>query len=170
MLIRIQDFSLVLATIVTSFKNFMNVSEDADLELVEVAGGGDMHELDEDDRIARVEDAAANGTPKQALPIGQTRVQASQKVQAPAATTQKKKKKVVADSWADEDAESSEPSDWDADDSDGDATVASTKATSVTTTGAPAWDEESGEGLRKVALAFEALKKAFDDKFKKMWA
>ncbi|PNS19178.1 hypothetical protein CAC42_1914 [Sphaceloma murrayae] len=171
----LNDFSLVLATIVTSFKNFMNVSEDADLAMVEVGGGGDMHELDEDERIARFETAGGPEQARKALPLGTGRVEATSNVQAPVATQPiKKKKKVVADSWdQDEEAQSSSSaeSDWDAGDSDdGAPTVASTKATSYTTTGAPAWDEDSGEGLRKVALAFEGLKKSFDEKFKKMWA
>ncbi|PSK58644.1 hypothetical protein B9Z65_6659 [Elsinoe australis] len=175
----LNDFSLVLATIVTSFKNFMNVSVDADLEMVEVGGGGDMHELDEDDRMATLESAGAAGSgpgPKKNLPMGQSKVEATSKVQAPSTTQQvKKKKKVVAESWdEDEEAQSSSSADseWDAgaDSEDEKATQASTKATSFTTTGAPAWDEDSGEGLRKVALAFEALKKSFDERFKKMWA
>lgn len=157
----------------------MNVSVDADLEMVEVGGGGDMHELDEDDRMATLESAGAAGSglsAKKNLPMGQSKVEATSKVQAPSTTQQvKKKKKVVAESWDEDDeaqTSSSAESEWDAgaDSEDENATQASTKATSFTTTGAPAWDEDSGEGLRKVALAFEALKKSFDERFKKMWA
>jgi hypothetical protein len=172
----LNDFSLVLATIVTSFKNFMNVSVDADLEMVEVGGGGDMHEIDEDERVASFEDGAkgAGGPGKKDLPMRASKVEMTSKVAPPTTVpTAKKKKKVVADSWdADEDAQTSSESEVQSDwggDSESETEVASTKATS-TTTGGPAWDEDSGEGLRKVALAFEGLKKSFDDKFKKMWA
>ncbi|KAF4550357.1 DEAD/DEAH box helicase-like protein 4 [Elsinoe fawcettii] len=170
----LNDFSLVLATIVTSFKNYMNVSADADLEMVEVAGGGDMHELDEDDRIATFESAGGKEqAAKKGVPAGPSKVEQTSKVQAPTAAQQKKKtKKVVADSWDDdaEGSDSSVQSDWGGESESEAPTKASTRATSPTTVGAPAWDEDSGEGLRKVALAFEALKRTFDEKFKKMWA
>ncbi|KAF2223947.1 hypothetical protein BDZ85DRAFT_215565 [Elsinoe ampelina] len=173
----LNDFSLVLATIVTSFKNYMNVSADADLEMVEVGGSGDMHELDEDERIATFESAGSKeAATNKGLPSGQTKVEQTTKTSAPSSAVQKKKtKKVVADSWEEDEAaqsDSSVASDWGGDsEEEAVPTKASTRATSpTTTTGAPAWDEDSGEGLRKVALAFEGLKRSFDEKFKKMWA
>lgn len=171
----LNDFSMVLATIVTSFKNFMNMAEDADLEFVEVAGSGDLHEIDEDDRIAKVEEAGSQGGGvKKTMPMGPSKVAETQNVAAPTVTQQKKKKKKkVAESWdEDEEAASSSPeSEWDAgDDSDeGDAASTSTRPTTVSSS-TPAWEEDSGEGLRKVALAFNRLKVTFDEKFRRMWA
>lgn len=164
------DFSMVLATIVTSFKNFMNMDEDADLEFIEVAGSGDLHEIDEDDRIARQEECSQGGA-RTTLPVGRSAVQQSQTVAAPS-NTQSKKKKKVADSWDEDDdaaSSSSAESEWDAGGSDDDAASTSTRPTTVSSS-TPAWEEESGEGLKNVAIAFQRLKLTFDQKFFKMWA
>lgn len=161
---------MVLATVVTSFKNFMNMDEDADLDFVEVAGSGDLHEIDEDDRIARQEESSQGGA-QSTLPLGRSAVQQTQTLAAPS-TTQLKKKKKVVDSWDEDDdaaSSSSAESDWDAGASDDDAASTSTRPTTVSSS-TPAWEEESGEGLKNVAIAFQRLKVTFEERFKKMWA
>jgi hypothetical protein len=94
---KLNDFSMILATIVASMKNFMGMKSDDDVDLDEVRGSGD-----------------------------------------------------VAEELAGEADEG--------DDSGGEHTQR------------PAWAAESDQGMVKVLVAFEMLRKEFDEKFKAMWA
>jgi hypothetical protein len=147
----LNDFSMVLATIVTSLSNFMNLGSDSDLDFIDIRGGGDEAEEDREDKFLPTDAASeitnlsgttlasGNGPTKQDLPI-----------------QVKKKKTKVMDSWED-DAEESESDDveedWDAEDADQEP---------------PAWEE--GKGLLDVLKTFKALKEDFDTKFRTMWA
>ncbi|KAH7079592.1 hypothetical protein FB567DRAFT_631384 [Paraphoma chrysanthemicola] len=147
----LNDFSMVLATIVTSLSNFMNLGSDSDLDFIDIRGGGDEAEEDREDKFLPTDAASeitnlsgttlasGNGPVKQDLPV-----------------QVKKKKAKVMDSWED-DAEESESDevdeDWDADDADQEP---------------PAWEE--GKGLLDVLKTFKALKEDFDTKFRTMWA
>jgi superfamily II RNA helicase len=147
----LNDFSMVLATIVTSLSNFMNLGSDSDLDFIDIRGGGDEGEEEKEDKFlpndAASEITNLSGT---TLNSGSGIVKQEMPIQV------KKKKAKVMDSWEDEDEEESEEDveeDWDADEGDGEA---------------PAWEE--GAGLLNVLKAFKALKEDFDTKFRLMWA
>lgn len=148
----LNDFSMVLATIVTSLSNFMNLGTESDLDFIDVRGGGDEADEEREDKFLPNDGASditnlsgttlasgSNNVVKQELPI-----------------QVKKKKAKVMDSWDDEDdddEESEVEEDWDADGEEGEA---------------PAWEE--GAGMLNVLKAFRALKEDFDTKFRMMWA
>jgi len=154
------DFSLVLATIVTSFRNYMNLNEGTDLDMLDVMGGGDAHEGALDERLAeRLEqmNASSSGTSTPAEAVKEQ----------PKPVTKAKTK--VTDSWEDDvpeaDAETEDPVKDKAALTAGDAVIDAEKDVKR-----PAWEESSGQDLMKVLRAFERLKVTFDEKFKKMWA
>jgi hypothetical protein len=147
----LNDFSMVLATIVTSLSNFMNLGTDSDLDFIDVRGGGDEADEDKEDKLLP-NDAASEITNLS----GTTLNSGSGPVKQDLPIQVKKKKAKVMDSWEDEDDDEEEDDveeDWDADDADQEA---------------PAWEE--GAGLLNVLKAFKALKEDFDTKFKTMWA
>lgn len=147
----LNDFSMVLATIVTSLSNFMKLGSDSDLDFIDIRGGGDEGEEEKEDKFLP-NDAASEVTNLS----GTTLASGSGIVKQEMPIQVKKKKAKVMDSWDDEDDESSEEEaeeEWDADDAEGDA---------------PAWEE--GAGLLNVLKAFKALKEDFDTKFRMMWA
>lgn len=148
----LNDFSMVLATIVTSLSNFMNLGTESDLDFIDIRGGGDEAEEDREDKFLPTDTASeitnlsgttlnsGSGPTKQELPV----------------QVKKKKKAKVVDSWeeaSEEEEEEDVEEDWDADDGDQEP---------------PAWEE--GAGLLNVLKAFRALKVDFDTKFRTMWA
>lgn len=146
----LNDFSMVLATIVTSLTNFMNLGTESDLDFIDVRGGGDDDEEDLEDKLQGVADD------QQGPETG------SQGARGPAAQQNlpvqlAKKKKKVAESWDEEaESDSSEGENWDdGEDSEDEA-------------GEVAWDEKTG--LLNVLKAFKLLKADFDTKFRAMWA
>ncbi|KAF1994834.1 DEAD/DEAH box helicase [Amniculicola lignicola CBS 123094] len=150
----LNDFSMVLATIVTSLSNFMNLTAEGDLSLVDVRGEGDEHEESVDDKFLPPGDpatvaaeVAARGpgpamaeTVKQDLPVRQ-------------------KKKKVLDSW-DEGS--------DAEDSEEEVETEAAKLEEMQASEMPAWEE--GQGLLNVLKSFKMLKEEFDTKFRAMWS
>ncbi|PVH99267.1 P-loop containing nucleoside triphosphate hydrolase protein [Periconia macrospinosa] len=146
----LNDFSMVLATIVTSLSNFMNLSSDSELD---VRGEGEGVEEAQEDKLLPDDSGYETGSTISAASRG------------PAARNvlpvQVKKKKKVAESWDD-----------DADEEDLQAERAA-KAERVEAElraleEKPAWEE--GQGLLNVLKAFKALKEEFDTKFRAMWA
>ncbi|KAF2497209.1 DEAD/DEAH box helicase-like protein [Lophium mytilinum] len=155
----LNDFSLVLATIVTSFSNYMKLSADADVDLATVMGGGDAAEENKEERAMTPDqsgNAAAMGTTGGSG--GRSGNQASGGATPIVLPTRSRKK--VVDSWdTAEDAEAAADadavgSDWDDEDDESDDD-------------SPAWEDQ---GLLKVLKAFQMLKKDFDTKFRVMWA
>jgi superfamily II RNA helicase len=147
----LNDFSMVLATIVTSLSNFMNLGTESELDFIDVRGGGDEADEEKEDKFLP-NDAASEVTNLS----GTTLNSGSGPVKQDLPIQVKKKKAKVMDSWEDEDEEDEEEDveeDWDADDADQEA---------------PAWEE--GAGLLNVLKAFKALKEDFDTKFRTMWA
>ncbi|KAK3352620.1 hypothetical protein B0T25DRAFT_189350 [Lasiosphaeria hispida] len=171
---RLKDFSLVLATIVTSLANFLDPNANGQEEdLVDGAEAEDAaRDRAEEDAAAEEEGVGEAAKALEALKIKQ----------AATAPITKKKKKVVADSWDDDEdaASSSEPDNWDEDsDDEGSATSKSAKGsgsaskTIGSTAGdsnVPSWDREDAQSLVKVHEAFSMLRDQFDEKFRKMWA
>ncbi|KAF2113529.1 hypothetical protein BDV96DRAFT_577961 [Lophiotrema nucula] len=143
----LNDFSMVLATIVTSLSNFMKLTSESDLDFAEVRGEGEEAEEQQEDKYVPTDsgyDTASNasfatgpGLGKQEMPI-QT----------------KKRSKKVADSWDDEGE----------DDYEEVAEAQVDEGKDVKTS----WEE--GHGLLNVLKAFRLLKADFDTKFRAMWA
>jgi hypothetical protein len=149
----LNDFSMVLATIVTSLSSFMKLSSDSDLDFIDVRGGGDDEEEEQEDKLLPSQGGPAEvGGPVAAASTNKGPVQ-----QTTLPVQVAKKKKKVVDSWDDEedDEESEEAENWDDDEDEEDKE-------------ALAWDE--GAGLLNVLKAFKLLKADFDTKFKAMWA
>jgi superfamily II RNA helicase len=149
----LNDFSMVLATIVTSLSSFMKLSSDSDLDFIDVRGGGDDEEEEQEDKLLPSQGGPAEvGGPVAAASSNKGPVQ-----QTTLPVQVAKKKKKVVDSWDDEedDEESEEAENWDDDEDEEDKE-------------ALAWDE--GAGLLNVLKAFKLLKADFDTKFKAMWA
>lgn len=147
----LNDLSMTLATITTSFSNFLGLGSESDLDFIEVRGGGDDEEENREDKLLPT-DPTAEATTANANAANKGPVKQELTIQP-----KKKSKKVVAESWDDEDDDSEESEsevedEWDAADGQD----------------APAWEE--GEGLLNVLKAFKALKEDFDTKFKAMWA
>jgi ATP-dependent RNA helicase DDX60 len=51
----LNDFSLVLATIVTSLENFLKFSHNMEADMLDVMGGGDEHEIELDNKVIEAE-------------------------------------------------------------------------------------------------------------------
>ncbi|OJZ84331.1 hypothetical protein ASPFODRAFT_82687 [Aspergillus luchuensis CBS 106.47] len=156
----LNDFSLVLATIVTDFENYLKLSPNIDLDLLEVAGSGDVHEIDLDDSAYGANDPQPGTTAKSAK-LPQVRMQATTKPPLTSASANPKKAK-VADSWEDElnDDEESENKVPEREEN--------AKATNNPTSSTLPSDTE--QGFLQVLRAFRMLQAEFNEKFKAMWA
>ncbi|KAI1774839.1 P-loop containing nucleoside triphosphate hydrolase protein [Hypoxylon cercidicola] len=154
---RLKDFSLILATIVTSLTNFLNpdvVADDA--AMIDVQDAGDM--VDESAGIDYEENWDANNIPK---PQVDETVVPSKK---------KGKRKMVVESWDDE-SSGSEPDEESLrgkSTSQQPNTQESARAAEAKFT-APIWSQDE-KSLAKVYKAFVTLREQFDEKFKKVWA
>lgn len=147
----LNDFSLVLATIVASLLNFMKLG---DVDMMNVRGGMDVQEEAKDDEAVQTEESTDAST---------TDVGSSNTADKTAGAPAKKTKRVVKDSWEDEDSEDDRQprSGHLADGIDGDI--------ESMTDDLDDWDIEEG-GLRNVLKAFQKLQVEFNEKFRAMWA
>ncbi|KAF2734355.1 P-loop containing nucleoside triphosphate hydrolase protein [Polyplosphaeria fusca] len=152
----LNDFSMVLATIVTSFSNFLKLTPTSDLDLAEVRGEGDEEDERKEDKLLP-DDSGYDTASTVSGPGGPMRGAPGTKT-LPILT---KKKAKVADSWDDAD-------DADDDDRDFEAEAAARAKQEAILDEKPAWEE--GTGLLNVLKAFTLLKAEFDTKFKAMWA
>ena len=152
----LNDFSLVLATIVASLMNFMKLKEGSDLDMLDVMGDLDAHEENEDEKVAASEEHSDVSGPSAA----------DSAISMPERPKQVAKKKAKnTDSWEDiadeEDAivakSRGESSEAMTDEMDGSVR---------------AWEgkDGGGEGLRNVLKAFTKLHGEFTVKFRAMWA
>ncbi|KAF2276452.1 DEAD/DEAH box helicase-like protein [Westerdykella ornata] len=154
----LNDFSLVLATIITSLSNFMNLTSASDLSFAEVRGEGDEEEERAEDRLLP-EDSGYETASTASMATGRADANGSRAKVPP----QVKKKKKVADSW-----------DADADEEDFQEELLAEKKkkggarANSERDEAPTWEE--GAGLMNVLKAFKALREEFDTKFRAMWA
>jgi ATP-dependent RNA helicase DDX60 len=136
----LNDFSLVLATIVTSLANYLALGTgDVNEEILETMGSGDTAENEGDEKLA-VETESV---------ISSTSAQSSMSVTASRGAGNKKSK--VAE-------------DWDADEEDEFEEEDQSRSTDVET------DDEEYKKLMNVYRAFKMLKAEFDIKFLKIWA
>ena len=146
----LNDFSLVLATIVTSLMSFVE-GPVSDLEFLDLQGGGDIVETNLDEAS---DDELLPETPLQAkeiLPILPQRKETA-------------KKKVVEESWEDE-ANLMENEDQDKEEPGLPRDLVREEVNEQASL--PQYYEGD---LQRVLLAFQLLKKDFDKKFHKMWA
>ncbi|KAI1767757.1 P-loop containing nucleoside triphosphate hydrolase protein [Hypoxylon sp. FL1150] len=153
---RLKDFSLILATIVTSLTNFLNpniVSDDA--AMIDVQDAGDV--MEESAGIVGKDEGwdVVDNVPE--VPVNET-----------VASKQKGKRKVVVDSWdAETDSEPEEGTKGDASQLGTRQTQQSGRTGAIPTT--PIWTQDE-KSLVKVYKAFATLHEQFDEKFKKVWA
>lgn len=164
---RLKDFSLILATIVTSLANFLNPDADVDdAAMIDVQDAGDM--MDESAGI----DISEEGMEANITDNGMANFQSK----APISSKGKGKKKAVAESW---DVESS---DGELEDTEKFPEVIANPrpktelpsgindTKSLPKLSALNWSQGGGESLVKVYKAFAILREQFDEKFFKVWA
>ena len=173
----LNDFSLVLATIVTSFENFLKLSPNTDLDLLDVAGSGDNHELDLDDGLI---DASQSSPGKATKPAGRISIAIQPKPKTPFSSglTAKPKKPKVADSWEDELSDRDPSEDVDKISKEPGKSIANTqqqKGKGYNNVASAQCNSENTrefdeKGFLEVLKAFKMLQADFNAKFKAMWA
>lgn len=163
----LNDFSLVLATIITSLQNFMKLTNNSEMDMLELKGIHDVGEDLKDENLFDEEEGEAEKKgPASGKGISQTGLTAKTS-SVPSDAAKKAKAKKVVDSWDDEASSDEE-------------TPVETPETGTSTPSMssridlqpPVWtaDEGDSKGLLFVLEAFMKLKKEFDEKFKAMWA
>ncbi|OQU93957.1 hypothetical protein CLAIMM_00390 [Cladophialophora immunda] len=179
----LNDFSLVLATIVTSLENFLKLSIPTGAEMGDIMGFGDMRESELDDKALEAGSKDKDTPSSWALPSREVPKQESTSTEAGSSIVKKK----PADSWEDELSD------------DGEEDVAGTNGAIPGTMGeavkaaklekkrlangtrsaraqtqeakSDASEAEIGDGnLLMVLKAFTMLQDEFNQKFRAMWA
>ncbi|KAK5707932.1 hypothetical protein LTR97_000471 [Elasticomyces elasticus] len=153
----LNDFSLVLATIVTSLLNFMKLREGTDMDMLDVMGDLDAHDEAEDNEVAASEEQSEMSGPSVADSAIALPDRQRQQV-AP------KKKAKNTESWE-------ETADQEDDAQQREAKRAANAARLEAEVGNTL--EAAGgspEGLKDVLKAFQKLREEFNVKFKAMWA
>ncbi|CAK7223266.1 hypothetical protein SCUCBS95973_005119 [Sporothrix curviconia] len=168
----LNDFALVLKTIVASLAKFLGPSAVAgdDFELDGVSD--DAAGFDDEAGFGGANYAAAEVAPLPAL--SQPLASVGKRMAASAAPAAKKKKEKVLDSWEDASSES----DGEGDDGAGNDENDETDENGVRKPGPVVPQAETckpissspEQGLAAVFVAFEKLEKQFDQKFHKIWA
>ncbi|KAJ5638305.1 DEAD/DEAH box helicase, partial [Penicillium lividum] len=145
----LNDFSMILRVITASLGNILNPRGNSDVDMVDIAGGGELRELEADDNIADVEgkDEPEKKSPSASEGNIQTPVAPSASVNRNLRTAE------PMDSWEDEMDEEEQ------------APVQQEPATTQ-----PGRKMKNLQSLALVYKAFIALQTEFDEKFKKMWA
>ncbi|KAL2843924.1 DEAD/DEAH box helicase [Aspergillus pseudoustus] len=157
----LNDFSLVLATIVTSLENFMKLSPGCDPDLLNANGAGDIWE-DDSDGAERGEGDAPSKSVDLPLP---SQTGANTTVTVP----KKPKQSEVADNWDDDVSESSDGGSSTSGERDNDTGgVHQSPTVEYATNGSDAFLED--EGLMHVLRAFRTLREEFNEKFRAIWA
>ncbi|GJC89533.1 putative helicase C694.02 [Colletotrichum liriopes] len=148
---RLKDFSLILATIVTSLENFLGSNEVDDADMVDVQDVGDILEEErfDDDFVPQ-----SSGAPRLTPETSGLESRA----------TSRKGRQRLADSWEDE-SDSDEATE---ESPDQEYYPSSTDEGSVPFSAS--WVGDDGKSLVKVYKAFKLLQQGFDEKFRKVWA
>jgi len=153
----LNDFSLVLATIITSLLNFMKLKEGTDMDMLEIMGDLDIHDEAEDNEVATAE------TQSEVSSVSA----ADSGIVMPDRTTRQMptKKKAKEDSWEEQ---ADEVEELDRREERRAANAARLEGevneTLASTSGG------SSEGLKDVLRAFQKLHADFNVKFRAMWA
>jgi ATP-dependent RNA helicase DDX60 len=149
----LNDFSLVLATIVTSLAGHLGLNKgDVDEEILETMGSGDQAENDGDEEMAETASISTSSS-TQTAPSTTTSIAPSTNTSM---STASKKSKRVAEDW--DEAE--------------DAIVAQQKMDEENEVNAVNFgtDDQEYRKMMKVFYAFKKLKTEFDTKFRAIWA
>lgn len=152
----LNDFSLVLATIITSLLNFMKLKEGTDMDMLDVMGDLDMHDEAEENDVAASEEQSEVSAPSAAD-------SAISMPDRPKTVTKKKAKNT--ESWeevADEEDEANKQNERRA-----------ANAARLEAEAGQALENENGtnqQGLKDVLKAFQKLHAEFNVKFRAMWA
>lgn len=153
----LNDFSLVLATIITSLLNFMKLKEGTDMDMLDVMGDLDMHDEAEDNDVAGSDEQSEMSAPS-AADSGISGIVPER----PKAITKKQAKNT--ESWEDT----------------ADKEEAVTKREAQKAANAERLESEAAQvlenessknqGLKDVLKAFQKLQVEFNVKFRAMWA
>ncbi|KJK62905.1 hypothetical protein P875_00034257 [Aspergillus parasiticus SU-1] len=177
----LNDFSLVLATIVTSLENFLKLSPNADPDLLDIMGSGDAHEEELDISFAKEE---VSEPEDKTLKSSKNKTKGLPKQPSPSMPI-KAKKPEAAESWEDEVSDDEpNPEEKEAATTDlAQETLGNLKRntrkknTSIHTQSTNVIDHDSfgstvldGQGFFQVLEAFRMLQAEFNDKFKAIWA
>ncbi|KAL8954203.1 MAG: hypothetical protein Q9193_007337, partial [Seirophora villosa] len=154
----LNDFSLVLSTVIASLANYMKIPEGG-TDMEDLVGGGDEGNNRDEEAL----EAADSGYGSSASSVTeQGKSVSSASLPGAAAGGKGKKKEKVEDSWeveADADAKADEEAEaWD-DGSESDADEAP-----------PTTAKELEKGFVNIYKAFTGLKREFDEKFRAMFA
>ncbi|EIT79941.1 putative helicase, DEAD-box superfamily [Aspergillus oryzae 3.042] len=177
----LNDFSLVLATIVTSLENFLKLSPNTDPDLLDIMGSGDAHEEELDISFAKEKVSEPENKP---LKSSKNKTKGLPKQPSPSMPVKVKKPK-VAESWEDE-VSDDEPNPEEKEETTTDLAQETPgnlkrktrkKNTSIHAQSTNVIDHDSfgsivldGQGVSLVLEAFRMLQAEFNDKFKAMWA
>ncbi|KXH62453.1 DEAD/DEAH box helicase [Colletotrichum nymphaeae SA-01] len=149
----LKDFSLILATIVTSLENIMGRVDADDSDMINVQ---DVADTIEEERFGEESDAQ----------YSENHVALSVTAKAKTKSHSGKSKEAVAESW--EDVSDGSSSDTAHASSSASRTGQATE--SEGTSFGSARDKGGGDSLVKVHMAFKLLQQVFEDKFRKVWA
>ncbi|TKA25301.1 hypothetical protein B0A50_06205 [Salinomyces thailandicus] len=152
----LNDFSLVLATIITSLLNFMKLKEGTDLDMLDVMGDLDVHDEAEDNEVAASDEQSEMSAPSAA----DSGIVMPERPKTAVPT----KKAKNTESWeevADEEEKVTER-----------AERRAANAVRMENEAAQALKSGVGkdQGLRDVLKAFQKLHAEFYEKFRAMWA
>ncbi|KAF2860397.1 P-loop containing nucleoside triphosphate hydrolase protein [Piedraia hortae CBS 480.64] len=156
----LNDYSLVLATIITSLANFMKLRDSADMDMLDVMGEMDIHNESQENSAASDENLTAASEASGPTSVADSAVSLPDR----AKTAPKRKAKNTED-WeavADMEEQSVKRDEWHAE-----------NARRLERETAEALDSGvnvSGEGLKDVLKAFQKLHAEFNVKFRAMWA
>nr|POF18005.1 putative helicase [Quercus suber] len=151
----LNDFSLVMATIITSLLNFMKLQEGTDIDMLDIMGSMDAHEEAEDEKVASSEEQSVASGPS----IADSAISMPEHTR-PAPVVKKAKN---AESW--EDVANAEDTIIETEERRA-ATAARLQA-EAEAEGDSDWNER---GLKDVLKALQKLNAEFTVKFKAMWA
>ncbi|KAL2374963.1 DEAD/DEAH box helicase, variant [Blastomyces gilchristii SLH14081] len=160
----LNDFSMVLATIVTSLENFLKLTPGTDADAIDVMGSGEMYEGEVD--VGAMQDGGLDGMGELGdvgVGVLNRPIVPTTAASTPAPTTASKpRRKKVVDSWEDEDVE-------DNGDNDGNDGASKGGEFGDEDPAAP-WDGKDRGGIFNVLKGFKLLREEFDMKFREMWA
>ncbi|KMU86321.1 DEAD/DEAH box helicase [Coccidioides immitis H538.4] len=166
----LNDFSLVLATIVTSFENLLKLSPVVDADMLDVMGTGDANEEKLD--VETIQNEASNVPTGKPNPTNLPTGQAPSTTSASSAIVAVPRRKAVADSWEDE-AEGNEEEE----ETSKLVESKSKKKENDLEDRGRARDEVSmsaiggkDQRILNVLKSFKLLQTEFNQKFKEMWA
>ncbi|PLB45008.1 DEAD/DEAH box helicase [Aspergillus steynii IBT 23096] len=167
----LNDFSLVLATVVTSLENFLKFAPNTDTDMLDVQGSGDAYDEELDKRAMEAGDSSSDVLSESHQKASHRKNQSGggSAVTAPV----KAKKSKVSENWDDElsDEETSENPELDISSSPG-ITGQSNGRTTASNSEMSGTQHEVLEEQRllKVLTGFRLLQSEFNGKFKAMWA